>query len=351
MTPSKQEVRAEADRLVTLFEGMGAQRVEADILQPAEVLLDLYGEDIRARAYTTSDPVRGEQMLRPDFTVPVVQQHMAESAEPARYVYSGEVFRRQDQDASRPPEHLQVGYEVFDRGASIEVESEVFTLFHRALDGLNLTPVIGDIGLLVDGIAALDTTSARKAALSRHIWRPARFMALLDRFAAPAEVVFAVPKGPEIGLRRQDDVETRVAALHADAAADPLSGLEVSTLKSLLAVSAPAPQALEEIVKISKDMPVLAGSVARLEIRLAALAARGIDLETLRFEGSYGRSQMEYYDGFVFGFVSEDASLPAVASGGRYDALTRILGQGRDVPAVGGVIRPEMVAALKGTGL
>ncbi|MDA8907309.1 ATP phosphoribosyltransferase regulatory subunit, partial [Planktomarina temperata] len=29
------------------------------------------------------------------------------------------------------------------------------------------------------------------------------------------------------------------------------------------------------------------------------------------------------------------------ASGGRYDALTRVLGQGRAVPAVGGIIRPE----------
>jgi len=45
---------------------------------------------------------------------------------------------------------------------------------------------------------------------------------------------------------------------------------------------------------------------------------------------------MEYYDGFVFAF--EDA-----ASGGRYDALTRVLGDGKPVPAVGGVIRPGIV--------
>lgn len=40
----------------------------------------------------TSDPLRVEQMLRPDFTVPVVQMHMAEGAEPARSTYAGEVF-------------------------------------------------------------------------------------------------------------------------------------------------------------------------------------------------------------------------------------------------------------------
>ena len=42
-----------------------------------------------------------------------------------------------------------------------------------------------------------------------------------------------------------------------------------------------------------------------------------------------------------------DPALPPVASGGRYDALTAVLGQGRSIPAVGGVIRPGLVAALK----
>ncbi len=37
---------------------------------------------------------------------------------------------------------------------------------------------------------------------------------------------------------------------------------------------------------------------------------------------------------------------PPVATGGRYDALTRRLGQGREIPAVGGVIRPDLVLAL-----
>ena len=54
------------------------------MLQPAGTLLDLYGEDIRARAYVTDDPVRGEMMLRPDFTVPVVQAHMAHGGGSAR---------------------------------------------------------------------------------------------------------------------------------------------------------------------------------------------------------------------------------------------------------------------------
>ncbi|NVK07344.1 MAG: ATP phosphoribosyltransferase regulatory subunit, partial [Marivivens sp.] len=85
------QANAEARRIRALFEAQGAQIVETDILQPAETLLDLYGEDIRARAYVTYDGLRGEMMLRPDFTVPVVQWHMETNAEPARYTYSGKV--------------------------------------------------------------------------------------------------------------------------------------------------------------------------------------------------------------------------------------------------------------------
>ena len=39
-----------------------------------------------------------------------------------------------------------------------------------------------------------------------------------------------------------------------------------------------------------------------------------------------------------------------MATGGRYDALTRVLGQGRSIPAVGGVIRPAQVLALREAG-
>ena len=91
---------ATALRLQGAMLAAGAVTVEADILQPADQLLDLYGEDIRARAYVTHDPLRGELMLRPDFTVPVVQAHMTHGADPARYTYLGQVFRKQEHRAS-----------------------------------------------------------------------------------------------------------------------------------------------------------------------------------------------------------------------------------------------------------
>ena len=84
---------AELARILAVLGSTGAMRVEPAALQPADVLLDLYGEDIRARAFVTRDE-GAEMMLRPDFTVPIVRLHMDAGAEPARYVYCGPVWRR-----------------------------------------------------------------------------------------------------------------------------------------------------------------------------------------------------------------------------------------------------------------
>lgn len=359
---SKAEVRAEADRLFAGFQAAGAVPVEADILLPAGTLLDLYGEDIRARAYVTTDPLRGEMMLRPDFTVPVVQAHMADGAEPARYCYCGEVFRKQDHLGQRASEYLQVGFEVFDREAPGAADAEVFALFRDALAGLPLRAVTGDIGILMAAVRGLDTTPRRKAALLRHIWRPQRFRALLDRFSgraampaargallerlaagSPADLIASA--GPLIGLRGAEEIAARAAALLEDAGAAPISALEAAMLYDLLQLQAPAGAALAHLRGISVHLPAIVSAVDRFATRLEALAGHGVDVKTLAFEASHGRTAMEYYDGFVFSFVH---GAEVVASGGRYDALTSVLGQGRSIPAVGGILRPHLVAALRG---
>ncbi len=360
----KPAIRAEAERLFAAFQSAGAIPVETDLLQPAETLLDLYGEDIRARAYTTTDPLRGEMMLRPDFTVPVVQAHMAHGADPARYCYMGEVFRKQDHLGARASEYLQVGFEVFDRTAPEAADAEVFALFSQMLAGLGLRAVTGDIGILMAAVRGLDTTPRRKSALLRHIWRPKRFRALLDRFAGRAptpparaqllqrlatgtpEILIAAA-GTFIGLRAPQDIATRARALIEDAAAAPIKAPEAALLYDLLSLQAPAQAALAHLRGITPMLPAIAPAVDRFAARLAALTKRGISVETLAFEASLGRTSMEYYDGFVFSFHGQ-GDMPPVASGGRYDALTAVLGQGRSIPAVGGVIRPHLVAAIRG---
>ena len=360
---AKPAIRAEAERLYAAFQQAGAVPVDADILLPAEILLDLYGEDIRARAYTTTDPLKGEMMLRPDFTVPVVQAHMAHGADPARYCYMGEVFRKQEYLGNKASEYLQVGFEIFDRTAPEQADAEVFALFSDLLAPVNARPVTGDIGILMAAIRGVNSTDKRKAALLRHIWRPNRFRALLDRFAGrapmpPARVALldklamGAPDalmqaaGPLIGLRTPEDIAERAAALIEDAQAKPIAAPEAALLYDLLTLQAPAEAALAHLEGITFMLPAIKPAVDRFAARLAALKSRGVDVAQLPFEASLGRTTMEYYDGFTFSFLA--GTLPPISSGGRYDALTSVLGQGRSIPAVGGVIRPALVAHLMG---
>ena len=359
----KPAIRAEAERLFTAFRQAGAIPIDADILLPADTMLDLYGEDIRARAYTTTDPLQGEMMLRPDFTVPVVQAHMAHGADPARYCYLGEVFRRQEHLGNRASEYLQVGFEIFDRTNPAAADAEVFALFTNLLANTAAQPVTGDIGILMAAVQGIDTTPRRKAALLRHIWRPARFRQLLDRFAGRAPLPQAriallqrlstgtpealiAAAGPFIGLRAPQDVADRAASLIEDSQTKAIAAPEAALLYDLLSLQAPADAALAHLQGITFMLPAIAPAVANFAARLKALKSHGIDTARLAFEASLGRTSMEYYDGFTFSFLAN--GLPPIASGGRYDALTAVLGQGRSIPAVGGVIRPELVIQVRG---
>ena len=357
--PPSQNVLATARSLRDGFEALGGQVVKADVLQSADTLLDLYGEDIRARAYVTNDPLRGEMMLRPDFTVPVVQMHMETFAEPARYTYAGKVFRQQETDTSRANEYVQVGYEVFDGKDPGGADAEVFAAISAALTDLPVRASTGDIGLLTAAISGLKTTEARKAALLRHLWRPQRFKALLDRFCGLTKMpdsrasLLAMDTplknaGQQIGLRSRSEVSARIDALRADAATPPVSTEERALIDAILALRETVPNVLSALRDIAVDLPAIMDAVEDLAYRTDAMAAKGVAVDDLQFEGGYGRTSLEYYDGFVFGFyATQRPDLSPIATGGRYDALTAQLGNGRAVPAVGAVIRPDLLLAVE----
>ena len=240
----------------------GAEVFETDVLQPAGALLDLYGEDIRARAFVTQDPLQGEMMLRPDFTLPLVQRHMAEGRGEGRYTYAGEVFRRQEDHPDRAAEYLQVGFELFNGAAPAEADAEVFARVSNALRAFELRAATGDIGLLHAAVEGLATSAARKAMLLHHLWRPRRFRNLLNRFAeGQSGDLPRAGQGAPIGLRGADEIEARLQALTEDRKSPPLIAGEVALLDALLGIREKAPDALSQIRDIAVDLPAIAPAV------------------------------------------------------------------------------------------
>ena len=351
-----------------LFAGAGFSPVEPRHLFPADTLLDLYGEDVRTRAFLFTDPLAGRELcLRPDFTVPVALAHgQGGWSRPGAYSYGGPVFRRQEPGATRPVEYRQAGIESFGEADTASADARVFALMREGIDRLGAGAVrieTGDLGIVFALLDALAMPQARRRQLRRHVWRPARFHALIEGYLAPvadrsprrrallaavaagddAVAALAEGEGDPVGLRSIAEIAERARALAAAAEEPPMAAEQGALIEAVLAVEAPAPQALSRLRDLAAGAGVdLACALERFEARLDALFRGGIAADTLPFKAAFGRN-LEYYSGFVFEMTAAQGGLPPLAGGGRYDAMTRRLGADAAVPAVGGMIRPETV--------
>ena len=342
------------ETLLSRFLAAGAQHADPAILQPAATLLNIYGEGIAAQSYVTTDPLTGPQILRPDFTVPVAQSHIASGEKAARYAYSGKVFRQQDRTLDSAREYVQVGYEVFGTSASIADDAEVCARISSVIEHLPLTLVIGDVGILRSAITSLSTTNHRKTALLRHIWRPARFQQLLDQFAGTADLPAFIgdltrsSSIPLIGGRSPSEIEARALAVQEDARCGPIPAVEVRHLEELLRIRGPVSTCLLHLRELAKRWPNITQNINRMNERVDALRAHGIDANAITFDANFELSSLEYYDGFVFGFFAEHPSIQnPVAIGGRYDALLERIHQGTKTHAVGAAVHINRILQLE----
>ena len=126
----------EKKRIYKIFEKSHLIEVNVPSLLNASELLDLYGEDLRLRAYTTSDPVLGEQVLRPDFTLPILMYFLDSGLNEAKYFYCGNIWRRQKFSSIIPREQLQIGYEFFDKAKNEKLirDVEAYLLVTKILE-------------------------------------------------------------------------------------------------------------------------------------------------------------------------------------------------------------------------
>ena len=144
----------EIRRIDTIFTKAGLKEISVPSLLNSSDLVDLYGEDLKLRAYTTSDPVRGEQILRPDFTVPILLKHLRGNSLQAKYFYSGNVWRRQNFKSIIPNEQYQMGFELFDskKTKSISSDVEAYLLINKILSKYKVNSVTGDVQVLTRAI-------------------------------------------------------------------------------------------------------------------------------------------------------------------------------------------------------
>lgn len=366
---------ARAQSLVAAYERAGYARIAPAILQPADAFLDLSGEDIRARMYLTTDREGREYCLRPDFTIPVAQTYLASPAagRAQGFCYLGPVFRDR---GGAPSEIVQAGIESFGRTDIAAADAEILALGIEAAAHYGITAPsirVGDIGVFSALVEALDLTPAWKRRLVKDFNRKADLAHDLERLTLGAAnggkadyqgVLAALagsdPKGARalvadllsiagittVGGRTVGEIADRFLEQAALGATPSLPHGTRSLIERCLAISGDPDEAAAAIRKIADEAGIsLSGALDRLESRTGFLAARGIDVRRIRFEGAFGRG-MDYYTGFVFELHDPKARVsgPLIA-GGRYDGMLTRLGAATPMPAVGFSAWIERLAA------
>ena len=344
-------------RLMGVLNTAGEATSLPSLLQPADLFVELAGEEFRKRLFLTEGAEGESYCLRPDFTIPVCLEHLRTARKgPVAYVYRGKVFRKRR--AVGEPEFEQAGTEWLGHTDRVDTDARLYALAARCAEAVGLVPHVrvGDADVFGAVVEALGLSPAWRARLVAAFGDDARLEATLARLArrgmsegiaarlAPAlsrldptdarAVVDAVVGSADravLGARTAGDIAERILEEAADGA-DPAAG---ATLARYLALSAPLDAAAETLATFAHAEGLsLDATIAAFADRADALARHGIDLSRVRFEAAFGR-RIGYYTGFVFAMTHPARPAAEVVAGGRYDSLVTLLDPARTLPAVG----------------
>jgi ATP phosphoribosyltransferase regulatory subunit len=351
-----------ANALVELYERAGYARVEPAILQPAEIFLELSGEELRRRLFIFTDSTGDELCLRPDITIPVCRAHIAKgTAGGANYCYLGPIFRDRGGGSG---EYLQAGIEQLGREDKGAADAECLSLALESAKVFGIeTPSIrmGDVGLFSALVGALKLPPVWQRRLLKDFNRTGTLEADLaslrsksDPRASHAGVLAALegsdPKAARafvtdilsiagisaVGGRTPEEIAERFLEQSSRGATSGLAPEAAGVLEQYLRIAGDPDEALAALRALASEAKLdLSEALGAFEQRSGFIAAAGIDVSKIRFATAFGRA-LDYYSGMVFEIYDpyERVNWPLVA-GGRYDNLLTLLGNETPVAAVG----------------
>ena len=350
-----------------VFDAAGAETVDAPILQPLNLLLDLAGEAMRARLFVVQAEGEAEECLRPDFTVAVARRHIEGGRAGGRYFYEGPAFRSAP-ESEGAEQFVQLGLERFEPRGSLagDAEAEVAGIAWRAaLAGgrPDLTLWLGDVGLFAAFIESLSLPAALAARLKRVAGRPrllgaelaraghapsvgdggqlAAMLSVLseDQAATLLEEVWSLAGIEPVGGRGAGEIAARLVRRAEALGAPALTEAQAGAIRAFMAISDTPAEGLRQVRTLAGKAKGIAQALAAWEARAARLALE-VPVDRMRFAPALGHA-FDYYDGLTFEVRSEALGADrALAVGGRYDGLLARLGGAADVGAVGCMVRP-----------
>jgi ATP phosphoribosyltransferase regulatory subunit len=314
--------------------------------------------------YLTADADGRELCLRPDLTIPVSCDYLAspQAGTPQGFCYLGPVYRDR---GALPAEIFQAGIESFGRPDKAAADAEMLALgleatAHYGVDKPEIR--MGDVGLFAALVKALDLAPAWKRRLVKDFNRKTSLAHDLDMLTLSSNatkpeyqgVLAALessdPKAAHalvtdllsiagistVGGRTVGEIAERFLEQAALGAATTLPAETRTLIEKFLAVAGDPDEAAAELRALAQASGISLGAAIDLfESRTGFLAARGVDVGSIRFSTAFGRG-LDYYTGCVFEL--HDPTTPPngpLVAGGRYDELLTRLGAKSPIPAVG----------------
>ncbi|MCW5720381.1 MAG: ATP phosphoribosyltransferase regulatory subunit [Devosia sp.] len=331
-------------QLEALVEAQGGCRATPPLLLKADPYFDLAGEEFGRRLLLTTDATGVEYCLRPDFTLPIVADYIAEATrQPAAFTYMGPIFRQRE---AGPAEFDQAGIELLAQPDGDVALDQVLTFARAALSLYGIVPRIrlGGVGLFEALLIQADMPDAWRPRIRQRFGHTEALDRLLNRLeAAPdlprteqpardalVEDITARMVASGLSLsegRTPAEIADRYLEQQAlDAAHIPAKTLKL--LREYLAISGDVLSALRRIEELASEHRLMLGAPIRaIRRHLDRLGEARVD-----FDASFS-PRLDYYTGIVFEMTGRNGAI--LVSGGQYDRLLERLGAKAPIAASG----------------
>ncbi|MDB6123552.1 MAG: histidyl-tRNA synthetase [Pedosphaera sp.] len=279
----------------------GFREYDGPPLEPLELFTTKSGEEIVGQLYNFTDKGQREIALRPEMTptlARMVAAHERNYKKPIKWFAIPQLFRYERQQKGRLREHFQFNADIFGE-ADVAADAELIALLIDTLRSLGLTAQ--------DFIIRLS---------SRNAWQ-------------------------EYFSQRSSD-ETKAYEFYQ--IIDKLEREQPETSKAKLAALGFSYDEITSFIKAGQP-------TAELNAILQNLAARGLgDFVKVDYQVIRG---LAYYTGVVFEAFDQKGEFRAIAGGGRYDNLVKLISGGKvNLPALGfGMGDVVLFELLKSRGL
>ena len=269
---------------------------------------------------------RGELGLRFDLTVPLarfVARNIQELGRPFKRYAVGSVFRGERPAKGRFREFLQCDFDVVGT-ESLVSDAEIVQVVHDTLSAIGVPPftIVLNHRKILDGLF--------------------RSLGLVDRSASLLRSLDKLSKIGRAGVF--DEMLARGATLE-DAAAGTISTDQANLILDFVAVGQGGIEVLDQVAAGLPDQQPTLAAIDDLRRLFAWVQAGGVPANRLKIDVGLARG-LDYYTGIVLETTVDGwEKFGSVASGGRYDNLTRLFTD-QALPGVGASIGLDRLLAL-----